>query len=325
MEIGIYHADLSQALYQKANSDVFKDSSNYAKELVTYIDHLETKGFYKEIHVGQIHIGYGDLSSKQCNTLLYQSTLEHVEMHFTLQGSSSSMANCLTRHELFSFSKNQHNILYAKEVDSIYTHDSSEFSFFEIKMTPAYFRQFLDDTIPLSNEFIKKMLRGEFAHFVKDNQLISLDMYRLIQEIIHCNRQGIYKRMFIESKVIELLLLQFEQFAELRDFKLNKKDIDNAYKVREYLETHLDSELSLVGLAHLVGTNEFTLKKSFKELFNTTVFGYWHTLKMTQAKVMLMDMNMQINEVTEAIGYKNARHFSTAFKKYFGISPSELY
>lgn len=51
---------------------------------------------------------------------------------------------------------------------------------------------------------------------------------------------------------------------------------------------------------------------------------YWQTVKMEQAKLMLADMNMDISEVAEAVGYKNARHFSTAFKKQFGLSPSQL-
>ncbi|NML68572.1 helix-turn-helix transcriptional regulator [Chryseobacterium sp. RP-3-3] len=33
---------------------------------------------------------------------------------------------------------------------------------------------------------------------------------------------------------------------------------------------------------------------------------------------------MDISEVSDVVGYKNPRHFSTAFKKKFGIVPSPL-
>lgn len=324
MRIGIYHADVPQALYKKENSDIFQELIVHTNELLTDIDHLGTKGFYKEIHFNGMHIGYGDLKSKQPNTLLYQSTIENVEMHFTLQGTTSSVSNCAQKRSLFNFDKNQHNILYAKEVDSLYTHESENFSFFEIKMKPEFFLQYLDEVIPASAEFKNSIIRGEFTQFVKQNQLISLDMYSIIQDIINCERKGIFKKMFLEAKVIELLLLQFEQFSESKSFKISQKDIDNAYQIREYLMHNIDSDLSLIGLAHLVGTNESTLKKVFKQLFNTTVFGYWHAIKMEQAKLLLRDMNKDITEVAEAVGYKNARHFSTAFKKQFGVSPSQL-
>ncbi|ULT23854.1 helix-turn-helix transcriptional regulator [Sphingobacterium sp. E70] len=86
----------------------------------------------------------------------------------------------------------------------------------------------------------------------------------------------------------------------------------------------MDSNNTLVNLAHLVGTNEFTLKKGFKELFGTTVFGFWNDAKMEHAKKLILDKNMTIGEVSDAIGYKNQRHFSDAFRRKFGFPPSKL-
>lgn len=63
------------------------------------------------------------------------------------------------------------------------------------------------------------------------HRLISLRMYELIREIMHCNRKGIFKRMFLEARVIELLLLQLEQMDEAPHPVLNlkKPDIDKLY------------------------------------------------------------------------------------------------
>lgn len=324
MTIGLYHTDVSQVLYKKEDSDIFEQLQVHTNEIVTAIDHHGTTGTYKEIHFSGIHIGYGDLYAKQQHMLVYQSDIENVEMHFTLSGTSSAVTNCSGQKELFCFHKNHHNILYSKEIDSLYSHGSNGFSFLEIKMKPEHFMQYLDEVIPASTAFQQAILKGEFTQFVKYNRHISLEMLHIIQEIIACERKGMFKKMFLEAKVIELLLLQFEQFSASTNLKISKRDIDNAYQIREYLINNLDSDLSLIGLSHLVGTNEFTLKKVFKQLFNTTVFGYWQTVKMEQAKLMLADMNMDISEVAEAVGYKNARHFSTAFKKQFGLSPSQL-
>jgi hypothetical protein len=45
----------------------------------------------------------------------------------------------------------------------------------------------------------------------KHNLFITPQMHFVIQEIINCNRVGKFKRMLIEAKVIELLMLQLEQ------------------------------------------------------------------------------------------------------------------
>jgi AraC-like DNA-binding protein len=150
--------------------------------------------------------------------------------------------------------------------------------------------------------------------------------HQLITEIIQCNRKGMFKKMFLEAKVIELLLLQFEQLGEAQSTgsSLKRSDIDKIYAVREHIISNLDSTCSLINLALQVGTNEFTLKKGFKEIFGTTVFGFWNDVKMEQAKLMLTEQRMNVGEVSCHVGYKNQRHFSAAFKRKYGILPSEL-
>lgn len=96
------------------------------------------------------------------------------------------------------------------------------------------------------------------------------------------------------------------------------------YAVKEIILTNLATPCSLINMAQQVGTNEFTLKKGFKEVFGTTVFGFWNDVKMQEAKKILVEHSFTVAEVSEKIGYKNPQHFSTAFKKYFGASPNML-
>src|SRR6218665_1943772 len=140
-------------------------------------------------------------------------------------------------------------------------------------------------------------------------------MYQAGDDIMSCNRKGLFKRMFLEAKVIELLMLQLEQLSEQLPLNtsLKKSDIEKIYAVKELLSGTVDENYSLIELAHKVGTNEFTLKKGFRELFGTTVFGFWNDIKMNQAKTMLLEADKSIYEVADLIGYKNPRHFSTAF------------
>ena len=46
--------------------------------------------------------------------------------------------------------------------------------------------------------------------------------------------------------------------------------------------------------------------------------------KMEEAKNMLLNLNLPVKEVSDMVGYKNPQHFSTAFKRKFGVSPSVL-
>ncbi|MNL45156.1 Regulatory protein PchR [compost metagenome] len=128
--------------------------------------------------------------------------------------------------------------------------------------------------------------------------------------------------------MIELLVLQLSQFEQAESDepmnRLTKEDLDKMHEVKEILIANIDSQFSLRTLAHMVGTNEFNLKKNFKAAFGTTVYGYFNQYKMEQAKVMLLEGDSKISEVSSKIGYKHATHFTSAFKKYFGYLPTRI-
>lgn len=75
-------------------------------------------------------------------------------------------------------------------------------------------------------------------------------------------------------------------------------------------------------LALLVGTNECTLKKAFKQFFGTTVFGYLFDLRMKMAVEMLLSTDMPISNIGYQLGYEHQSHFCTAFKRKYHVSPS---
>ena len=86
----------------------------------------------------------------------------------------------------------------------------------------------------------------------------------------------------------------------------------------------MQSPCSLIELVELSGLNDFKLKRGFKELFGTTVFGYLFDLRIERAQEMLREGKQSIAEISFHIGYKNPQHFTAAFKRKFGYLPSEI-
>ncbi|MEO1626782.1 MAG: AraC family transcriptional regulator, partial [Bacteroidota bacterium] len=71
------------------------------------------------------------------------------------------------------------------------------------------------------------------------------------------------------------------------------------------------------------GVAEYFFEAFSQAVFGDTIFGYWQQLKMKKATQLLLDKSQTIAEISREMGYKNPQHFSTAFKKHFGHSPSE--
>ncbi len=160
------------------------------------------------------------------------------------------------------------------------------------------------------------------------NMDITASMNMIISEMSNCKKQGALKRLFLEGKTLELLMLQVEQFESADQQRhpagIQPGDVEKIHHARYLLEQHIDTPCSLTDLARQVQLNDFKLKKGFKEIFGTTVFGYLRDLRMQEARRMLRHTSKSINEIADYCGYEYVQHFSTAFKKKYGLTPSKL-
>ncbi|MDM1555984.1 AraC family transcriptional regulator [Chryseobacterium indologenes] len=324
MTVRIYDDKIGGTIIERKYPDVYFLNDGDIRECITSLKPPYGKGFYHEICFENVHIGFGNVSLENKVLLYFEADFESVEMHFSLKGKSSALSENFSNK--VSFESYQQNIIYAYQMSGEMEFEGHEMQILEINLSPSFFKKFLPDDSELFNTFRNAIEKQHSCLINPDHNRISLEMYQILNEIIHCDRKGVFKRIYLEAKVAELLLLQLEQFFKSKSStsSLLKKDEEKIYAVRDFIVKNLDQNCSLTDLAHQVGTNEFTLKKGFKELFGTTVFNFWNDIKMEQAKKMLIEGDLSINEISEIIGYKNSRHFSTAFKRKYNLIPSAL-
>src|SRR5690606_41117867 len=96
------------------------------------------------------------------------------------------------------------------------------------------------------------------------------------------------------------------------------------YEAKAILEESLVHAPPVKDLARMVGLNEFSLKKGFREMFQETIYGFVSKVRMQQARELLLEGNLSIHEVSLLAGYKNPQHFTAAFKKHYGLPPSKV-
>lgn len=161
--------------------------------------------------------------------------------------------------------------------------------------------------------------------FSEQHLHITPEINAILNGLENSAHTGFCERLFLESKVIELLAIKISQLEQQQPApRLKQEELDKMQEAREILIQHIDAPFSLRTLAHMVGTNEFNLKKQFKAAYGTTVYGYLNQYKMEQAKAMLLQGDSRVSEVSEKMGYKHATHFTSAFKKYFGYLPNKI-
>ncbi len=328
MRTTIYQKDFNEILMEAEYPDWFKDDSEPLFERTFSASLFFGKGVYKEIYFEGVHIGYGNLELAKNTLFHFETEFETVEMHFSLNGITSTDASELSG--TVDFVSGEHNIFYSKGTTGISKWSSKlPLRIFEINLSPTFFEKYIPSGSKRFLDFKKAITDRRSAILSSTyNFPITLEMGQLINEIIQCQRKGLFKRIFLESKIIALLLTQLEQMysydVKNAPVNLKKKDIEKIYAVKEILEKDYKKTTTLVNLAKEVGTNEFTLKRGFKELFGTSVYHYWKCLRLETAKTMLIEHQMTIKEVANEIGYKNPQHFTAAFKKEFGTLPSSI-
>ena len=59
----------------------------------------------------------------------------------------------------------------------------------------------------------------------------------------------------------------------------------------------------------------------FKKAFNVTPYQYFAKRRIDIAASLLLNSNMQVREIAEALHYSDQPYFSNAFKKIMGMSP----
>jgi AraC family transcriptional regulator len=95
-----------------------------------------------------------------------------------------------------------------------------------------------------------------------------------------------------------------------------------------YVESHLDSELSLQEIAEAVGVSRFHLSRAFAVSTGISLAGYTRARRLGGAAKALAegapDTSPDILSVALEAGYGSHEAFSRAFRQHFGLTPEQL-
>jgi len=96
-------------------------------------------------------------------------------------------------------------------------------------------------------------------------------------------------------------------------------------KAQEYvLANYAQKGLTLNEVAQRNHVSPNYLSYLFKKYTGTNLWEYVIKLRMEESKRLILTTDLRRYEISERVGYESPEHFSKIFKKYFGMSPSEM-
>ena len=115
-------------------------------------------------------------------------------------------------------------------------------------------------------------------------------------------------------RVLLMLIDKEVPFWEIKSRKMQK--------VQDFIDEHLEEELTVQRLADYAGMERSYFSKSFKKYISLSPQQYVFAKKMNYAARLLI-RGHSVKDVCRQIGYADEKAFSRAFKKYMEMPPGE--
>jgi len=274
--------------------------------------------------LNNIQISHNILEYHSFDKIRTTNKSNHVRLHFGLHGSYDFSFAQL--NSSFSLSGHHNNIMYSDGLEIEVYNTSKRIETFGINFNTDTFIEIGQNGNEPLKRFTEKVLNRKNAILSNEWKTNNFKIQQVINEIINCTYKEELKELFLLSKSIELLVLQAETYEQedQSQFIKTRRDKEKLIEAKELLISRIDNPPTIVELSKLIGINEYKLKKGFKELFGTTIFGYIHNIRMSMAKKLLLGTDKTAKEIAFEAGYSSPQHFSTAFKKKFGIAPNSI-
>ncbi|SFT07019.1 response regulator [Paenibacillus sp. BC26] len=96
-------------------------------------------------------------------------------------------------------------------------------------------------------------------------------------------------------------------------------------KAKNYIDEHYAQKgLTLHEVAQKNHVSPNYLSYLFKKNTGHNLWEYVIKLRMEESRKLILTTDLRRYEIAERVGYESPEHFSKIFKKYFGVSPTEL-
>ncbi|MCC3156196.1 AraC family transcriptional regulator [Hymenobacter sp. 15J16-1T3B] len=222
----------------------------------------------------------------------------------------------------------QHNLLWEdaqRLTHTLYPDAQGQYRAFHLKLGVGLFADLVENNAEWLTLYRARLPRQEPFLLLREAAAVAPPVTQLIGQILQCPYAGVLKRVFLEARFMDMFVEQQSYFLRhVAEPRPRRSDRDLFHAIRHHLDAHYAAPPSLLELARLFGLNDFKLKRGFKAEFGTTVFGYVANKRLSEARALLETTARPVQEIGEDVGFANPAHFATAFRKKFGVAPSQV-
>lgn len=187
-------------------------------------------------------------------------------------------------------------------------------------ISASYFRQ-LREKMPSLAYIAEQAEAGRYIHHFSDYEYTSIQskILRLIEE----DKADRYGHDAFTDIVICDLLMTLSRLVHEQDHPLNReKDTDTVQAMIEYIDQHLEEDLSLETLGEQFYISKYYAAHEFKERTGISVHQYI-LKKRLQRCADEIKTGKPVSRICTEYGFQDYSSFYRAFRKEYNVSPKE--
>lgn len=174
----------------------------------------------------------------------------------------------------------------------------------------------------IENDLLSTMTQEKF--YIERDIIPSIRL--VLNQIEQMKLSDEFQNLFLIGKMYELFSLYFsdiENKTEHSPFLDNENEEKRIKEIKDFLIKDFKNPPTIKQLCEKFSISEYHLKEGFKEVYNSTIYGYLLDKKLEFALHKLEQNRQMVKDISFEIGYENPSHFISAFKKKYGLTPKQ--
>lgn len=193
---------------------------------------------------------------------------------------------------------------------------------------PDFLTAISGQTIENLPELYRTAFAGDFHESFHEDFDFTSRLSGISSDIIRTDLSGGARLAYVEARSIELICLALNEILHSKNaaerVRLSRADEAALKKARAILADNFDDPPTIAELSRHVGVNRNKLFYGFKSLFSHTISDFIQERRLEEGKRLLHETNLSVLEIANRVGFRHQCNFSTAVKRRYGSTPSQL-
>lgn len=239
------------------------------------------------------------------------ATRNHYLFHFVISGKGvlySTDSQDVTH--IYHLKPGQGFIIYPQQITTYMADEKEPWEYAWVEFDGIRAREYVETAGLTYDSPIYRCGKKEQAVLL-ENELLTLAKNKKASSLYQIGHLYLFLDQLIQSSASQKEMTE----GKLKDFYVRE--------AVTFIEQNCSQPITIEDIAGFCNLNRSYLGKIFRESMNQTLQQFLIYFRMNKAAEMLKFSDMSINEIGRSVGYPNQLHFSRAFKKTYGTSPSQ--